>query len=389
MQVGKEINIKNVNEIFDNVIESIDHSRNKILDLVTEARLNYEKLVLRLENLKVEAENAIKIVDNLEIKDKLARKNLAVVSKNFRENSEDDIKQAYEKATEIRIDLKVAQNNEKSLIEQRSQVELDIKAALNNIRNAEQVVHQVSVASSYLKGEILEALEEANFGSDMMLGVRILEAQENERQRISRDIHDGPAQRVANIVMKADLCEKIARKNIQDGLASLSELREASREALREVREIIYNLRPMALDDLGLNKTIEMNVATTMEKEDIKVEYHLAKLPAKVEKIIQVAIFRITQEILNNIKKHAKARTIMIKTEYGTKYMRLTISDDGIGFDVDDTLRRVRAQKKSYGLIGIIERVDQLQGEFDVESSDLGTIFNIKLPINREVILDE
>ncbi len=387
--MGKEINIKNVNEIFDNVIESIDHSRNKILDLVTEARLNYEKLVLRLENLKVEAENAIKIVDNLEIKDKLARKNLAVVSKNFRENSEDDIKQAYEKATEIRIDLKVAQNNEKSLIEQRSQVELDIKAALNNIRNAEQVVHQVSVASSYLKGEILEALEEANFGSDMMLGVRILEAQENERQRISRDIHDGPAQRVANIVMKADLCEKIARKNIQDGLASLSELREASREALREVREIIYNLRPMALDDLGLNKTIEMNVATTMEKKDIKVEYHLAKLPAKVEKIIQVAIFRITQEILNNIKKHAEARTIMIKTEYGTKYMRLTISDDGIGFDVDDTLRRVRAQKKSYGLIGIIERVDQLQGEFDVESSDLGTIFNIKLPINREVILDE
>lgn len=387
--MGKEINIKNVNEIFDNVIESIDHSRNKILDLVTEARLNYEKLVLRLENLKVEAEDAIKVVDNLEIKDKLARKNLAVVSKNFRENSEDDIKQAYEKATEIRIDLKVAQNNEKSLIEQRSQVELDIKAALNNIRNAEQVVHQVSVASSYLKGEILEALEEANFGSDMMLGVRILEAQENERQRISRDIHDGPAQRVANIVMKADLCEKIARKNIQDGLASLSELREASREALREVREIIYNLRPMALDDLGLNKTIEMNVATTMEKEDIKVEYHLSKLPAKVEKIIQVAIFRITQEILNNIKKHAKARTIMIKTEYGTKYMRLTISDDGIGFDVDDTLRRVRAQKKSYGLIGIIERVDQLQGEFDVESSDLGTIFNIKLPINREVILDE
>ncbi|MCH4890434.1 sensor histidine kinase [Acidaminobacter sp. JC074] len=387
--MGKEINIKNVNEIFDNVIESIDHSRNKILDLVTEARLNYEKLVLRLENLKAETEEAIQMVDTLEIKDKLARKNLATVSKNFRSNTEADIKQAYEKATEIRIDLKVAQSKEKALKEQRTQIELDIKAALSNIHNAEQVVHQVSVASSYLKGEILEALEEANFGSDMMLGVRILEAQENERQRISRDIHDGPAQRVANIVMKADLCEKIARKNIQDGLASLSELREASREALREVREIIYNLRPMALDDLGLNKTIEMNVTTTLDKEDIRVEYQLAKLPSKVEKIIQVAIFRITQEILNNIKKHAKARNIMIKTEYGTKYMRLTISDDGIGFDVDDTLRRVRAQKKSYGLIGIMERVDQLQGEFNVESSELGTIFNIKLPINREVILDE
>ncbi len=387
--MGKEVNIKNVNEIFDNVIDSIDQSRNKILDLVSEARMNYEKLILRFEDLKTEIDVAIKTVDNLEMKDKLARNNLATVSKNFRQNSEASIKAAYEKATEIRVELKIAQNKETILREQRNQVEIDIKAALSNIHNAEQVVHQVSIASSYLKGEILEALEEANYGSDMMLGVRILEAQENERQRISRDIHDGPAQRVANIVMKADLCEKIAKKNIDDGLMALSELRTASRDALREVREIIYNLRPMALDDLGLNKTIEMNVSTIFEKSDIKVSYKLAKLSPKVEKIIQVAIFRISQEILNNIKKHANANHISIMTEYGTKYMRITVSDDGVGFDVDETLRRVRAQKKSYGLIGIIERVDQLQGEFDVDSSELGTIFNIKLPVNREVILND
>lgn len=387
--MGKEVNIKNVNEIFDNVIDSIDTSRNRILDLVSEARINYEKLLMRLETLKSDIDEAIKAVDNLEMKDRLARNNLAKVSKNFRSNSEADIKQAYEKATEIRVDLKVAQSREASLRQQRNQIEIDIKAALNNIHNAEQVVHQVSIASSYLKGEILETLEEANYGSDMMLGVRILEAQENERQRVSRDIHDGPAQRVANIVMKADLCEKIAKKNIDDGLVALSELRTASREALREVREIIYNLRPMALDDLGLNKTIEMNASTIFEKSEVNIEYKLAKLPSKVEKIIQVAIFRISQEIMNNIKKHADAYHVRIVTEYGTKYMRLTISDDGNGFNVKETLHNVRAKKKSFGLVGIIERVDQLQGEFDVESSELGTIFNIKLPINREVILND
>ncbi len=385
----EQVNLKNVSSIFDNVIESIDESRNQILDLVSEARASYEKLLSRLENIRAEIDQAIKVVDSLEMKDRLARNNLAVVSKNFRNNSEENIKQAYEKASEIRIDLKIAQNNEKALRDKRSQIELDIKSALNNIRNAEQVVHQVSIASSYLKGEILEALEEANFGSDMMLGVRILEAQENERQRVSRDIHDGPAQRVANIVMKADLCEKIARKDMDEGLKALSELRNASREALREVREIIYNLRPMALDDLGLNKTIEMNASTIFENVEVRIVYKLAKLSSKVEKIIQVAIFRISQEILNNIKKHAEARTITIQTEYGTKYMRLTMSDDGIGFDVDETIKRVQSQKKSYGLVGIMERVEQLQGEFNVESSELGTIFNIKLPVNREVILDD
>lgn len=389
MKKVEQINLNNVNSIFDNVIESIDESRNQILDLVSDARVNYEKLLLRLETVREEIDKAIQIVDSLEIKDRLARNNLAVVSKNFKSNSEASIKAAYEKATEIRVDLKVAQNNEKILRDKRSQIELDIKVALNSIHNAEQVVHQVSIASSYLKGEILEALEEANFGSDMMLGVRILEAQENERQRVSRDIHDGPAQRVANIVMKADLCEKIARKDMDAGLKSLSELRSASREALREVREIIYNLRPMALDDLGLNKTIEMNANTIFEKDDIKISYKLSKLSQKVEKIIQVAIFRISQEILNNIKKHADAKHITIQTEYGTKYMRLTMSDDGKGFDVEETIKRVQSQKKSFGLVGIMERVSQLQGEFNVESSDLGTIFNIKLPINREVILND
>lgn len=385
----EKINISNVNSIFDNVIVSIDESRNKILDLVSDARINYEKLLSRLEAVRIEIEQAISIVDSFEIKDRLARNNLAVVSKNFRSNSEENIKSAYEKATEIRIDLKVAQNKEKILRDKRSQIEVDIKASLSNIHNAEQVVHQVSIASSYLKGEILEALEEANYGSDMMLGVRILEAQENERQRISRDIHDGPAQRVANIVMKADLCEKIARKDMAAGLKSLSELRSASRDALREVREIIYNLRPMALDDLGLNKTIEMNVKTIFEKENVKVTYKLSKISPKVEKIIQVAIFRLSQEILNNIKKHADANNITIQTEYGTKYLRLIMSDDGKGFDVEETLKKVRAQKRSFGLIGIMERVSQLQGEFSVESSELGTIFKIKLPVNREVILDE
>jgi two-component system sensor histidine kinase DegS len=92
---------------------------------------------------------------------------------------------------------------------------------------------------------------------------------------------------------------------------------------------------------------------------------------------------------MNNIKKHADANHGRIMTEYGTKYMRLTISDDGNGFEVSETIQNARAKKKSFGLVGIIERVEQLQGDYNVESSDLGTIFNIKLPINREVILDD
>jgi two-component system sensor histidine kinase DegS len=385
-----KIDLKNVNKIFDNVIDSIDSSRDKILDLVSDARKEHEKLKARLEAVREEIDVVITRVDNLERRDRVARNTLANVSKNFSSNTESDIRNAYEKATEIRIDLKLAQSEEKLLREKRTEIELDIKNALKNIENAEQVVHQVSIAASYLKGEILDALEEANYGPDMMMGVRILEAQENERRRISRDIHDGPAQRVANIVMKADLCEKIAKKDVEAGLKELHELRSASRAALKEVRDIIYNLRPMSLDDLGLNKTIEMNVQSSFENLGMKIEYKLAKVPETLEEIIQVALFRLSQEILNNIKKHADATYVHIQTEYGTKYMRLTISDDGKGFDVERTLQRVRTEKKSYGILGMFERVEQLKGEIDIDSDDTtGTIFTIKLPLNREVILSE
>ncbi|MBN2795034.1 MAG: sensor histidine kinase [Clostridia bacterium] len=390
MNAAEKIDILSVNKIFDNVIESIDHSRDRILDLVSDARKEHELLKEQLEKVQGKIDNAITKVDDLEKKDRIARNSLAVVSKNFRSNSETEIKKAYDKATEIRIELKIAQKEEENLRDERNRIEIAIKNAIKNIQNAEQVVHQVSVAASYLKGEILDALEEAGFGMNMMMGVRILEAQENERRRISRDIHDGPAQRVANIVMKADLCEKIARKDLDAGLKELSTLKEASRIALKEVRDIIYNLRPMSLDDLGLNKTIEMNTSSVFEGSEIHIDYKLAKVPDALEEIIQLAVFRISQEILNNIKKHSNANHVYIKTEYGTKYMRITIGDDGKGFDVEETLIRVKREKKNYGLLGMIERVEQLKGEILIESSELtGSVFSIKLPLNREVILSE
>lgn len=387
---NNEIKIESVQKIFEKVISSIDSSRNQIIDIVNDSRKEYETLKMELDIIGEKINKAIDLVDLLEVKEKLARNNLAIVSKNFKSNTEEDIKAAYEKAMEIRVEHKSAQHAEHSIREQRSRLELAIKNAIRKIKKAEQVVHQVTIASSYLRGEILNAIEEVNSNSDMILGVRILEAQENERTRLSRDIHDGPAQSVANIVMKADLCEKIAKKDIEMGLIELNELKASAREALKDIRNIIYNLRPMSLDDLGLSKTIEMNAKSIFENLEVKLDFKFMKMNVEVEKIIQVAVFRIVQEILNNIKKHAKAKSIFITIEYGIKYLRVIIGDDGVGFDYNSIIEKVKREKKSYGLIGIHERVEQLHGEIKVDSEiGNGTIYTIKLPISRKVIQDE
>lgn len=386
---SKGHNIKEVNSIFNEVIDSIDESKSRIVDMVSDARDELEALKKALEAHKLKIDVVISRVDDLTLKEQMARNTLAKVSKNFKLNSETTIRKAYEKASELRIDLKLAQKEEGNLRQERTRLELAIKRVLKSIHNAEHVIHQVSIAGSYLKGEIMSAIESVSDNKDMMVGVVVLEAQENERRRISRDIHDGPAQRVANIVMKADLCEKIAQKDLNKGLDELKTLKLVAREALEEVRAIIYNLRPMSFDDLGLNKTIEMN-ARGILGADLSIQYSLKPVPQALEEIIQLAVFRICQEVLNNIKKHAQAQTVYIKTEYGTKYMRLTLGDDGQGFDVKHTLDRVKKEKKSFGLIGLMERIAQLQGEIALESSsDTGTIYKIKLPLNREVMQSE
>lgn len=384
------IDTSHINNIIKKVIQQIDNSLEQILEIVDNARMEYENLKAELVVIKGSIDKVINEVDALEVQDKHMRNKLVEVSKKFNTYNEDEIKSVYEKASDIRVKFIMRQNDEKQLRSRRDTLEIALKKSMKNIDNSEKVINQISIAMAYLEGDILSVLEGADKSSEMFIGIKILEAQENERKRISRDIHDGPAQHIANIIMKTDICTIIIQKDLSAGLKELADLKESVKVALKEVRSIIFDLRPMSLDDLGLNKTIEQTVKSISENSNIIVKLKLKPMQTEVESIIQVAIFRIIQEIFNNIKKHSKAKHVDVKLDYGTKYLRLLISDDGIGFDVEETLKRVKTKGNSYGLIGILDRVKQLQGEIHIESSKgAGSVYNVVLPVNREVIRDE
>ncbi|WP_105617251.1 sensor histidine kinase [Vallitalea okinawensis] len=382
--------INKINGIIKRTIKEIDSSRSQILNIVDNARAEYEFIKSELSTIREQISQVIDEVDVLEIKNKKMRQRLAHVSKNFKTFTEEDIKAAYDKASDLKVAYLTKQNEEKSLRSKRTQLEIALKKALNTIKSAENVINQIGIASGFLKGEVLTAIDDMDKSSEMFIGVKILEAQENERKRISRDIHDGPAQHIANIIMKADICERMIQYDVKEGLNELADLKSAVKVALKEVRGIIYDLRPMSLDDLGLNKTIEEHVKTFSREAYIDTDIRLGSIQTEVESIIQIAVYRIVQEILNNIKKHAQANYVEVKLDYGSKYLRLVVTDNGIGFDVDETLNRVKTRGESYGLLGILDRVNQLQGEIKIKSSNrLGTEYIVKLPVNREVIKDE
>jgi len=385
-----KIDINEVNRIIKKVIGHINSSRGQILNIVENVRNEYENLKLELALIKGEISKVIQEVDLLEKQDKVMRQKLVEVSKNFKIYSEFQVKDVYEAASDIRVKFISKSNEEKSLKERRSRLEIDFKKLVDNLENSEKVVNQVSIALGYLEGDLFSKLENKGKDSEMFLGIKILEAQENERKRIARDIHDGPAQHMANVVMKVDICKKVIERDLEEGFRELEDLKESVKVALKEVRNIIFDLRPMSLDDLGLNQTIEQTVKIISEETGLHIELKLKPMEMEIESIIQVAIYRIIQEIFNNIKKHAKASGVVVRLDYGTKYLMLMITDDGIGFNVEETLERVKTRGSSYGLIGILDRVNQLQGEINIDSSKgKGTVYKVKLPINREVIKDE
>ncbi|MGL4774721.1 MAG: sensor histidine kinase [Clostridium sp.] len=383
-----KINIEGINLIIKNTINHIQTSKSQIFQIINNLRNEHERIKLECIMVQQQISNVIEEVDKLEQVDKKMRVRLVEISKDFSEKKDHEMRAAYEEAAFIRAELISKQNEERLLRERRDTLERRIKDSLGNIESAEKIVNQVSVALGYLEGDVMNMIDEKN--SDMIMGISILEAQENERRRIARDIHDGPAQHMASVIMRMDICKMLVQKDLAEGLKEIDFLKNSVKSALKEVRSILFDLKPALLEELGLNQSIEDMVKSNLESEGIEINLDLKPIGEQIEPIIQIAVYRIVQEIVNNIRKHSKAKSVSIKIDFGIKYINITIVDDGIGFDIQKILRDVKIKGTSFGLIGIIDRVKGLMGDINMFSKeDFGTSYKIKLPINREVLQNE
>lgn len=385
------INSEKINKILKMTLEAIDKGRKEIFDISESVRKESEILKTQLCELQSEISIVIERVDSLEIEEKRSRTRLLIVSKNFDRYTEDDIKQAYEEANDLRIKLMLKRQEEKDMIHRRMDLEIRLRNSMDLLMKSEKLVTQVGVTMEYLSGDldnIIETVEDMN--KKQYLGTKILQAQEEERLRVSRDIHDGPAQSMANVVLKAELCEKLLSIDRDKAKEELKDLKEIVRNSLKDIRKIIYDLRPMSLDDLGLIPTVERYGYNFMEETGISVEVKSIGKIRKIDSIIQLAVFRIIQEALNNVRKHTKATTVKIKIETGLKYFNLVIKDNGIGFDADRIFEENSKLDSGFGIIGMKERAQLFNGKLGIKSSiGNGTTIVLIIPINREGDNDE
>lgn len=370
---------KALDEIITQMISTVEDSKDEIFRIGEQCRNDFESLTDELASVKHMVLKVIEEGDILEVKARQSRKRLADVSMDFRRYSEEEVREAYEKAHQLQMDLSIRRQMEKQLRERRDDLERRLLGLNETIDRADHLVSQISVVMNYLMSDIKqmgEVIEDAKERQDF--GLKIIEAQEEERKRLSREIHDGPAQMMANVIMRSDLIERVYReRGGEEALLEVKSFKKMVRSALYEVRRIIYDLRPMALDDLGLVPTLRKYLQTIEEYHNkAKIEFINIGLERRLPTNYEVAIFRLIQESVQNALKHSKAQEILVKLEMTNTAINVLIKDNGIGFDLK------QARPKSFGLIGMKERVELLEGELTIESkADTGTSVFIHVPI--------
>lgn len=209
----------------------------------------------------------------------------------------------------------------------------------------------------------------------------IIMAQEEERRRISREIHDGPAQSLASLTMKIDYCLEMPEVG-HDLAAELNGLKEAVTRSLKDIRRFIFDLRPMALDDLGLIPTLEQFIAGFKKRTGIPVYVNVSGERRPMRSDQELSVFRVIQEAANNAVKHANPKSVHIFLKFDTAKGRLSavVKDDGSGFDVQE-IRKSYGKLKKLGLISMEERIRIVGGEFDIVSdSGSGTVVSFWVP---------
>ena len=378
------MDIQNLEKIFDNMVNVMDQSKNDIFTISEQSRQTFQEMQTELVIIKEDISRVITEGDYLEDMTRQSRRRLADVSKNFMNYSEEQVRQAYEVANDLLVRLSINRMEEKQLRVRRDELDRRIAALLETIEKADHLVNQVTTVITYLTSDLRkvgEVLENARQKQEF--AIQIIQAQEEERKRLSRDIHDGPAQMLANVLLRSGLIEKtFVERGPNDALTELNQLKEMVRNALLEVRRIIYDLRPMALDDLGLIPTLRKYSSTVMEYEKgIVIHFMNNGTEKRFASSIEVAIFRLVQECISNALKHGNSRDVWVKVEWLRDTMNIVVKDNGKGFDPSQT------KDKSFGIIGMRERVELLKGEMKIVSAiGNGTTVLFRIPLQENII---
>ncbi|OGO09058.1 MAG: hypothetical protein A2Z66_00160 [Chloroflexi bacterium RBG_13_66_10] len=299
--------------------------------------------------------------------DKLANRNASITATlhqlqaHFDTVPREDIKSAYE----------AAQDAQQRLFTMRGQLE----KLQSDQAHLKRYVEFISKTQQLLEGGPTPVSAEQGSVSPV---VQIIEAQEEERRKLSRQVHDGPAQSLSNFILNAEIALRLLDTDTEKAREELKNLKTSASSTFSSVRDFIFELRPMMLDDLGLVPTVRRYIDSYKERSGLDASLVVTGKEARMQSHLEVLVFRAVQELLANVREHAQATQVKMTVDVDTNQVRVGVEDNGKGFDPDGA---GFTGGQGRGLKTLKERIDLVGGSMEITTAaGKGTKISLVVP---------
>lgn len=374
--------LQQLDRVFAQVIEALEKSRENIFEINQDCENHCLRLETEIQGINKQIQQVIETVDKLQILERQARIRLMEVSRRFDTMTETDIKKAYENAQAMQIKLQEAQQEEQYLQLRRQELENQIRQYRRINKKADSLLHNTSLALKLMQGssdKLSDTIEKVNRKNQLELW--IVEMQEAERRKIARELHDGPAQSLASMLIRLDLVMHMLPEKDHEIRHEIQNIKAIGSESITDVRSIMYDLKPYLMHEQGLHATLKDYFNEYEAKYSFFIDYVTFGQQRQYDLALEVGLLRMVQEAITNVRKHAGVNKALVKFEDNGSHLTLVIKDEGKGFDFGE----IRQQRESYGIVGMQERVKIFGGELEIFSRPgEGAQIIIKVPLEGE-----
>jgi two-component system sensor histidine kinase DegS len=318
--------------------------------LKEEIRAELEQSHRELKEISMMIEQSLLEVTKLQQRNSSITQHLQQTQSQFESVSKADVRMAYDAALDAQQRLFIMRGQ----IEKLHSDQTHIQRYSGILAKTQQALEMLGLKQENNKPGL----------SDMAQTVEmIIQAQESERQKLARQMHDGPAQALSNFILQTEIAMRFFDNDPSKAKDELSSLKAAATTTFQKVRDFIFELRPMMLDDLGLTPTLNRYVESYRGQSGIEIRLVTSGVEQRLESYVEVMIFRAIQELLSNAARYSQATQIKVQIDTLDTSVRVNVEDNGRGFNVD-----TMGAKGGMGLKVIHERVEMLGGTIEIHS---------------------
>jgi two-component system sensor histidine kinase DegS len=339
---------------------AVDDTQQKIEEALASYREDLDRTRREVQEVEVLVRQSTVEVEKLAQRELTVSNRVRDLEVNLEKYSKDEIKNFYTTAQEVQLRLQIMRGQLEQIQGRRDA----LRARQSQLSSVVDLLEQVGAAPA---GKPQAASQNGIDTETLIAG--IIQSQESERLRISLLMHDGPAQAMSNLVLRAEICQRLIDHDLDQARAELNSLKAAINTTLQDTRKFIFDLRPMTLDDLGLVPTLRRYATQYGDKNGLEVNLMIQNMEQRLPSHYEVTLFRFVQEALNNVAKHAGANQVRVLVDGSSHALQILIEDDGAGFHVEETLASASA-RRSMGIASMRQQIEVLlRGEFGIESA--------------------